>query len=232
MFIGIDGCRRDVMRQVVGDGSAPNFAKIESSGRAFWNVEAGGEPDGPRRQPTISGPGWSTLLTGVFADKHLVVGNGEKFMAGDFQHYPHFFRHIRDAKPNAWLGSIVGGTWPEVNNYLIRKSGPGIANDVTIVPPVKVQEGTAERSLTDGNVANVAKRCLETENPDVLFLHFLDVDHAGHQFGFSPDVPQYIGTLRTLDGLVGQLMDDHAKASAVQGRVLADRRLDRSRRPA
>jgi predicted AlkP superfamily pyrophosphatase or phosphodiesterase len=41
----------------------------------------------------------------------------------------------------------------------------------------------------------------------VLFLHFLDVDHAGHQFGFSPEVPQYADTLKKLDESVGTVLD-------------------------
>jgi len=203
LVIGIDGCRRDVMEQVIRDGSAPNFAKIAKGGRVFWNMEAGGEASGERNQPTISGPGWSTLFTGVFANKHGVLGNGEKFLAGRFDTAPHIFRYLREAKSGAWLGSIVGNTWPEVNKFLIRKSGENLANDVTVVLSEDVMEGEKLRKLNDANVAKEAVRCLRDENPDVLFLHFLDVDHAGHQFGFSTGVPLYVSTLQKLDELVG-----------------------------
>jgi predicted AlkP superfamily pyrophosphatase or phosphodiesterase len=207
LIIGIDGCRRDVMEQSIKDGRAPHFAKIAAGARAYWNMEAGGEPTGARNQPTISGPGWSTLFTGVFANKHGVLGNGEKFVAGNFTDYPHYFRYLRQAKPNAWLGSVVGITWPEVNKILIRASGENLANCLTISPSENVMEGEAKRQLTDGNVAAEAVRLLREENPDVLFLHFLDVDHVGHQFGFGPVVPQYADTLKKLDESVGTVID-------------------------
>lgn len=206
LIIGIDGCRRDVMAQVIQDGTAPHLARIASGSRAFWNMEAGGEPSGERNQPTISGPGWSTLFTGVFANKHGVLGNGEKFVAGRFDTAPHFFRYLREAHPKAWLGSIVGDTWPEVNKILIRKSGENLVDCFTIVPTEMAGEGETLRKLNDANVAREAVRCLREENPDVLFLHFLDVDHAGHKFGFSKEVPLYVSTLQKLDALIGTVM--------------------------
>lgn len=206
LFMGIDGCRRDVMAQVIESGKAPNLAKIAKEGHACWNMEAGGQPIGVLNQPTISGPGWSTLLTGVFASKHGVRGNGEKFTSGNFKEHPHLFRYLREAKPQAWLGSIVGDTWPEVNTILIQGSGEKLANDTTIVPHEIITDGGKERKLNDGKVTQEAIRCLQTQNPDVLFLHFLDVDHAGHGFGFSADVPQYLSTLEKLDQYMGEIM--------------------------
>lgn len=216
LLIGIDGCRRDVMEKVVTDGSAPHLAKLATGGHACWNMEAGGQMVGVLNQPTISGPGWSTLFTGVFASKHGVRGNGDKFKAGHFREFPHFFQHVREAKPTAWLGSIVGDTWPEVNTILIAGSDENLANDTTIVPSETAMEGTATRKLNDANVAREAVRCLSTQNPDVLFLHFLDVDHAGHQFGFSMDVPPYIGTLRALDKHLGPVIEAMKKRPQYQ----------------
>ncbi|GEP44396.1 alkaline phosphatase family protein [Brevifollis gellanilyticus] len=206
LIMGIDGCRRDVMAQVIQSGKAPTLARISSEGHAFWNMEAGGQPIGRLNQPTISGPGWSTLLTGVFASKHSVLGNGEKFSAGNFKDHPHLFRYIRDAKPQAWLGSIVGDTWPEVNTILIAGSGEHLANDVTVVPHEIVTDSGKQRKLNDAKVTQEAIRCLQMQNPDVLFLHFLDVDHAGHQFGFSADTPQYLSTLEKLDQYMGEVI--------------------------
>ncbi|MES2594440.1 MAG: alkaline phosphatase family protein [Verrucomicrobiota bacterium] len=206
LLIGIDGCRRDVMQQVTQDGSAPHLTRLANEGHACWNMEAGGQIIGTLNQPTISGPGWSTLFTGVFASKHGVLGNGDKFTAGHFTQFPHYFRYLREAKPQAWLGSIVGDTWPEVNSILLTGSGEKLANDTTIVSHEIVMEGEKARKLNDANVAKEAVRCLSQENPDVLFLHFLDVDHAGHQFGFSTAIPQYVSTLQQLDKYIGTVM--------------------------
>ena len=206
LILGIDGCRRDLVEQSFKDGSVPHLAKIAAGSLAFYNMEAGGWPLGKLSQPTISGPGWSTLFTGVFANKHGVLGNGKKFEAGNFKDFPHYFRHIREAKPNAWLGSVVGDTWPEVNKILLAASGEHLANCLTIASSEEVVEGETKRELTDGNVAREGVRCFIEENPDVLFLHFLDVDHAGHQFGFGPESHLYLSTFRKLDEHIGTVV--------------------------
>ncbi|WP_395750137.1 alkaline phosphatase family protein [Prosthecobacter sp.] len=207
LLIGIDGCRRDAMAQVIAGGSAPNLARLSREGHACWNMEAGGPLIGKMNQPTISGPGWSTLLTGVFANKHGVLGNGEKFKKGNFQSFPHFFRRLRESKPNPWLGSVVGDTWPEVNSILIPLSGEMLTSRTTTVPSEQDEEQGKTRRLNDGNVAKEAVRCLEMDDPDVLFLHFLDVDHAGHQFGFGPASDPYIKTLQRLDSHLGAVLE-------------------------
>jgi len=61
----------------------------------------------------------------------------------------------------------------------------------------------ALQDLPDAQVAQEASLLLTTGNPDVLFLHFDDVDHAGHEYGFSPKVPKYIQAIETVDTHIG-----------------------------
>jgi hypothetical protein len=206
LMVGIDGCRRDVLEMVIQSGRAPHFAKLARQSHALWNMEAGGILVGKSNQPTISGPGWATLFNGVFADKHRILGNGDKFRAGDFVKYPHFFHHLRQAKPNAWLGSVVGKTWPEVNTIMLAASGENVANHLVSSEFEIVLEGAVKRELTDGTVTQEAVRCLKEFHPDVLFLHYLDVDHAGHQFGFSSASPVYVKALEKLDEHLGTVL--------------------------
>ena len=44
---------------------------------------------------------------------------------------------------------------------------------------------------TDIAVKDAAVDLMTNENPDITFLHFDDVDHAGHETGFSTDNPAY-----------------------------------------
>ena len=44
-------------------------------------------------------------------------------------------------------------------------------------------------------------------NADVIFVHFDELDAAGHAFGFSSDVPEYSSTLNTLDTYVENLFN-------------------------
>lgn len=214
LVLGIDGFRRDVLKESIENGSAPNLAKLEEGSLAYWNVEAGGPPLGVSKQPTISGPGWATICTGVFANKHGVLGNGDKFKQGRFTQYPHFFKHIRDAYPQAWLGSIACDSWPEINTILIQGSGEKIADHVAN-PPVITTVGEDGRKVYDDdtNVTADAVQCLKEKDPDVLFVHFLEVDHQGHRYGFSRDVPEYVNAVKKVDGHIGEVL------AAVQDRA-------------
>src|SRR4051812_12934347 len=70
LLIGIDGCRTDALLAA----QAPNLHRLRDEG-AF---SAKNDILGERRTAaeTVSGPGWTSILTGVWADKHGVVDNG------------------------------------------------------------------------------------------------------------------------------------------------------------
>ena len=99
LLIGVDGCRDDALRAAMGSGKAPAFRKLAEEGCANWSVFAGGEVGGATEQLTKSGPGWSTIFTGVWRDRHGVSSN--KFEQQRIAQFPHFMRRIRDAKPSA-----------------------------------------------------------------------------------------------------------------------------------
>ena len=44
-------------------------------------------------------------------------------------------------------------------------------------------------------------------NADIIFVHFDELDAAGHAFGFSSDVPEYSSKLNTLDTYVENLFN-------------------------
>jgi len=55
---------------------------------------------------------------------------------------------------------------------------------------------------------------IKAARPDVLFLQFDDPDDAGHSAGFHPGDPDYLGTLRRIDGYVGRLVETTQARSA------------------
>ena len=61
---------------------------------------------------------------------------------------------------------------------------------------------------TDSLVFQFANDMLLNENPfsaDVIFVHFDELDAAGHAYGFSKEIFQYRETLSTLDYYVNNL---------------------------
>jgi predicted AlkP superfamily pyrophosphatase or phosphodiesterase len=196
LIVGIDGCRFDAVRVA----NAPNLDSL---------AEAGAVSDrtlilGRRFQgsDTISGPGWSSILTGVWADKHGVLDN--KFPDPHFDKFPHFFRRIKDASPELQTASLVD--WEPIQKYIVG------AADVARAFP----EGVGYLS-GDEQVEREAARLLSQADPAVLFVYFGQVDEAGHQHGFHPEVEPYRRAIERVDAHLGRVL------AALRGRKSFDR---------
>jgi len=63
LVIGIDGCRPDALLAA----RIPHLEKLMKQGSYSYKAQTG--------DITISGPGWSSLLTGVWRQKHGVQDN-------------------------------------------------------------------------------------------------------------------------------------------------------------
>lgn len=156
---------------------APRLKKLMRDGAYSLRAKTG--------DVTVSGPGWASALTGVWRDKHRV--NDNVIFGNDLHSYPHFFARVRKAKPDSFLASIVH--WAPINLQMVRNA------DVRLI------------RRTDKEVATEAARVLRENDPDVLFLHFDDVDHAGHTFGFSPTNDRYLAAIAGVDGHIGVVLD-------------------------
>jgi hypothetical protein len=133
---------------------------------------------------TWSGTGWSNMLTGVWHTKHGVTNNA--FTAPNFSNYPDFLSRVEAYNPALKTFSVVH--WAPLNTQIIQTAD----QEITLT--------------TDIDVKDAAVDLLAIDNPDVLFVAFDDVDHAGHGFGFSPQVPEYIESIEITDAYIGELM--------------------------
>ncbi len=136
---------------------------------------------------TKSGPSWASVLTGVWPDKHGVVNNS--MVGSRFDDYPHFFQRLREVRPDLYTASIVH--WEPIHSRIVSGADQSVAYP------------------TDEEVADAAIRLLADPKLDVLFLHFDDVDGAGHRNGYSPNVSAYVEAIAQVDshagGVVGAL---------------------------
>ncbi len=133
---------------------------------------------------TVSGSGWGSLLTGVWREKHGVRGND--FKLSNFAEFPDMLARVKKARPDNFVASIVH--WAPIQQQIVKKA------DVT----------TAYK--TDALVAKAACQLLNEKNPDVLFIHFDEVDGAGHKHGFNPKLKQYLDAIEKTDEYVGTLL--------------------------
>ena len=203
LVIGIDGLRPDALQRVMADGLAPSLKGLADMGTVCWNAYAGGEQGTVTEQPTISGPGWTSIFTGVWMNRHQVKDNGTlpynqpgtpgSYLAKDA---PHFAVRLKAAKPNASVCSFASWDW--IASYLVAAQSS--AFDVN---ERGVGVNYAGRDL---DVKNKTLACLKDSNPDVLLVHFDQVDGAGHATGFSQDNPIYTNAIHQVDKHVAELM--------------------------
>ncbi|GAA3467074.1 alkaline phosphatase family protein [Nonomuraea roseola] len=147
---------------------------------------------------TDSGPGWSSIATGVWPDKHGVVDNG--FVAADFSKYPDFLVRAKAARPD--LSTYAIFSWAA----LAEHGAFGAAIDERVV-----LDGYADTfAACDLLVADLAERHLAEQDPDLAFVYFGDTDEVAHRLG--PLCQEYADALLLQDAFLGRLL------AAVRGR--------------
>ncbi|MFI2610983.1 alkaline phosphatase family protein [Kitasatospora sp. NPDC018619] len=175
LVIGIDGTRYDKLLTA----DAPHLKALMNGG-----MTATGNLYANPLAPTLSGPGWSTLATGAWPDKHQVKDNS--FTGSRFDLFPDFATRLENADPAT--STLVVGSW-----------NPIAANVFNGRADLRLQEGE-----NDAKAAADAADYLAHGNPDATFLHFDQVDEAGHGHGGAS--PEYAAALHSADTLVGQVL--------------------------
>lgn len=156
--------------------NTPNLDALIATGS--WS------PDALNIPPTWSGTGWSSMLTGVWPGKHGVTDNS--FSNSNFVNYPHFYNHVENSSPTLQTESIVH--WGPIHTEIMDLS------DYELIVG------------TDAEVRDNAIDRLSNYNPDALFLHFDDIDHAGHLFGFLPTQSAYLDAIEVVDTQIGEVL--------------------------
>jgi predicted AlkP superfamily pyrophosphatase or phosphodiesterase len=187
LYIGIDGTRFDAIEKA----ETPNLDALMKDGIHSPTCLVLG--DRYRKNDTISGPSWSSILTGVWADKHGVHDNS--FTGMSYKEFPHFFARLKEIRPDAKTASFV--TWEPIHSKITS------AADVSMNYEQK-DHGVLDYDRYDNEATAAAVTQLTESNPDALFLYIGQVDVAGHAHGFHPTVPQYIEAIERADKLVGR----------------------------
>ncbi|WP_301370863.1 alkaline phosphatase family protein [Streptomyces xanthophaeus] len=145
---------------------------------------------------TSSGPGWSTIATGVWPDKHGVKDNS--FTGKNYAAYPDFLTRIENAKPA--LNTYAAADWEPITST--DQNGPIFSSKVDKRLSLK---GDRDGYRTeDPKIAAAAAAELRDQNPDAAFVYLGEIDAAGHSYGAASQ--QYLDTIARVDTLVGQLL--------------------------
>lgn len=173
IIFGMDGCRPDALIQA----QTPHIDKLIQEGAFAPAAQTG--------VITISGPGWSDMLTGVWGAKHGVTDNS--FEGANYDQYPHLFQRLKEKNPALKTASIVN--WEPINAQILR-----CADHAT---------GTS----SDAKVRDETIRHLQSADPNIVFLQLDDVDAAGHKHRYAPDVQGYLDAIAWNDSIIGEIWE-------------------------
>lgn len=188
LLIGIDGCRGDAIPAAT---VAHTLHGLIKEGAFARKCDVLG--DRVTSVPTLTGPGWCSLLTGVWADKHGVKDNTLRDTKLD--RYPTFFRRIHNANPKAKTVAIV--TWkPFADEVFSAADGRQFVFD----------GDTRGYQEADRVVTKTAVDVLSKENVDAAFVYFGEVDSIGHGYGFHPKSPRYTAGIEVIDKQIEQIL--------------------------
>ncbi len=190
LLIGIDGLMID---RAVASGRAKTLSVLkENSFFTEMSVD----------MPTVSGPSWTTLLTGQTQDIHKVIDN-------DFQNHnlaqaPDLLTQAAENFSEVITYAAAG--WPPLINP--QDVGPVIASRLEDQASgnhhIFVRDGETHGYETiDPEVAQHAVQIIKEVGPDISFVYFCGADEAGHNSGTVEG--SYFDAIERIDFLVKDL---------------------------
>ena len=158
---------------------------------------AGGEKGGPSQQPTVSGPGWTSMVTGVWANKHNVFDN--EFTSPNVATYPAYLGIAKAADNSLTTASILW--WQIYNDNIFDPINGGNPNDDLDYQFVSADDA----ALTADTVEKLNMDGFKDVDADLTFVELGDLDGAGHDCGSSGAC--YEAEMIQQDLYVGQILD-------------------------
>lgn len=169
---GIDGAG-----SFFSNADTPHFDSIFRNGAVTYDALAS--------NPSISAECWGAMLLGVGPEVHKlnngIVSSTPYPVDSPF---PSVFRRIREAYPEAQLGSYCD--WNPIT-YGIVESNIGVSHD----------------TAKDDELVPVICEYIKAKKPDFLFMQFDSVDGAGHKYGYG--TPEHLKRISEVDVLINDV---------------------------
>lgn len=201
VFILLDGIPADVIERV----PTPALDEIAGIG-GYARASVGGEQGGRSETPTISAPGYMSLLTGTWANKHNVWGNSGQ--SPDYAYW-NIFRIVETVAP--WRRTAIFSTWidnrtvlvgegrPDAGDFRIDHSADGFELDTLAFP----HDPASQYILAiDEHVSATAAGHIADHGPDLSWVYLQYTDDAAHAHG---DGEEFYAAVRQADAQVGRI---------------------------
>lgn len=184
IVFGIDGVRLDSLRAA----TTPHLDRIAHDGF----LTACRIPD---VNPTISGPCWATIATGVHADQHNIHGND--LTGHHLANHPCFLARASKAGNTSYAAA---GWLPLLTD---DNGGPIFRPDHQYTPPRPHGSKTGGDAISDQATTDDARRTLIDIDVDIAFVYLGQVDEIGHHEGTGA---AYTTAIETADRNVGEVL--------------------------
>lgn len=196
LVVGIDGL---ILQTALNSEQAPTLTALKETGH-FTELTMDA--------PTLSGPGWSTLLTGSSHAQHAVVDN--RFSGHNLLYRPDLLSRAYYQDQTTTTFAAAG--WPP----LVDPTGVG--------PVIQERREQARANLhrviardgetygyerVDAEIATFSVFAMEKFGPDVSFVYFCDADEAGHSHGVTGS--DYLDAIGRVDAHLTRLHNAVAK---------------------
>ncbi len=187
IVIGLDGARCDSALNFKGvEGSAIDL--LSSSG-GLYIATAGGDGKLIHSQPTKTVPGWTTVLTGSWANVHHAWYNGILKLTNP-KTFLTTLVHDGSAKSAAFKCIWPWHVQKAYSTYRLES-----LYTKALKIPVKWDTYPGQDELQTAILAEAA----DPKGADIIFSIYERPDEAGHGYGFSNDVPEYAESVRLCD---------------------------------
>ncbi|MFF5208467.1 alkaline phosphatase family protein [Streptosporangium sp. NPDC000396] len=200
LVVGVDGVRPDRLlaarvphfRRLMEAGTfATGYLKVLKTG--YLRLLKNGRRKVMKSVRSSSGPGWTTVLTGVGPDKHGVHNNS--FKGSKFKKYPDFLTRLERIRPS--LNTAAVTSW-----RLLPKTG-------AVGPRVDLRTTSRDRrygaGVKDDLVVGRMSDLLRTTQIDVGFVHLDSTDAVAHRKGALGR--DYLRAIELMDSRLGRLFD-------------------------
>jgi predicted AlkP superfamily pyrophosphatase or phosphodiesterase len=190
---------------VIEQVPTPALDSIAAAG-GYARAHVGGELGGATETPTISAPGYMSLLTSTWANKHNVRGNSNQ---SPNYAYWNLFRIVEtiDASRvtalfSTWLDNrtvLLGLGRADAGDYRLDHVADGFETDTVAFPHDKASRYI---KAIDDRVTSEAATYIAERGPDLTWVYLQHTDDMGHAHG---DAEPFHEAVREADARVGRI---------------------------
>ena len=201
VFIILDGIPADVIERV----PTPAIDDIAKAG-GYARAHVGGDLGAPTETPTVSAPGYMSLITGTWAYKHNVRGNSNQ---SPNYAYWNLFRIVETVAParrtavfSTWLDNrtvLIGEGRADAGSITLDHAVDGFELDTVAYPH---DAAHAWVLAIDERVSTEAAAYIAAAAPDLSWVYLQHTDDVGHMHGDSDAMDDAV---RRADAMVGRI---------------------------